>query len=184
MIGIRKENNEVLYSTKNVTAVNESDLQELKTLSLLNKRKRIRLCAHRDPSEKLHDMIIVHNKDCYVRPHKHESRAESINILEGEADLILFEDNGLITKVIRMGALHTNKIFFYRLSNSIYHMLIIRSEYLIFHEATEGPFNMKDTIFPEWSPVEESDRLVDFLDSIENNIHNNFNNDQVEELHD
>ena len=174
MIGITKENDEVLYSTKNVTAVNESDLQELKTLSLLNKRKRIRLCAHRDPSEKLHDMIIVHHKDCYVRPHKHESRAESITILEGEADLILFKDDGSIIKVIRMGELRTKKVLFYRISEPIYHMLIIRSEFLTFHEATEGPFNKGDTTFPEWSPVEDSRKLIDFMDSIEKNINNNF----------
>ena len=119
-------------------------------------------------------MIIVHNKSCYVRPHKHKNRAESITILEGEVDLVLFENDGSIAKVIRMGELHTNKIFFYRLSNSIYHMLIVRSEYLIFHEATEGPFSKNETVFPNWSPVEESDGLVDFIDSIKKNIRNNF----------
>ena len=174
MKNILKENDEVLYSSKDFVAINKSDLQELKNLSLLNKRKRIRLCAHMKPSEKLHDMIIIHAKDCYVRPHKHASRAESITILEGEVDLVLFEEDGSISKVIRMGELRTNKTFFYRLSSSIYHMFIIRSEFLVFHEATEGPFNKEDTIFPKWSPPEESNILVDFIDSIESNIHNNF----------
>ena len=115
MIEIIKENDEVLYSTESVVAVNKSDLQELKKISLLNKRKRVRLCAHRNPGDKLHDMIIVHNKECYVRPHKHESRAESITILEGESDLILFKDDGSIIKVIKMGDLQTKKVLFYRL---------------------------------------------------------------------
>ena len=172
MISVRKESDEVLYSIKEVVSIKGLDLQELKSLSLLNKRKRIRLCVHMNPSEKLHDMIIVHTKDCYVRPHKHASRAESITILEGEVDLVLFEEDGSISSVVRMGELRTNKTFFYRLSSSIYHMFIIRSEFLVFHEATEGPFNKEDTIFPKWSPPEESNILVDFIDSIESNIHN------------
>ena len=174
MIRVRKENDEVLFPIKEAVAITGLDLQELKSLSLLNKRKRIRICAHMNTSEKLHDMLIVHSKDCYVRPHKHATKAESITILEGEADLVLFEEDGSISSVVRMGELRTNKTFFYRISSSIYHMLIIRSEFLIFHEATEGPFDREDTIFPEWSPTEESNTLVDFIDSIENDIHNNF----------
>ena len=126
-----------------------------------------------NPSDKLHDMIIVHGKECYVRPHKHETKSESITILEGEADLILFEEDGSIRGVISMGEVKTNKAFFYRISNSIYHMLIIRSKFLTFHEATEGPFDREDTKFPEWSPTEDSDTLVDFISSIENGIRNN-----------
>jgi len=167
-----KENDEVLYTNKDVVAVTKYDLQKLQNLSLLNKRKRIRLCAHKKPSERLHDMIIVHSKECYVRPHMHLSRAESITILEGEVDLVIFQEDGSIREVIRMGALPTNLTFFYRLSKSIYHMLIIRSEFLVFHEATEGPFKREDTIFPEWSPPEESIILVDFINLIESKIYN------------
>ena len=173
MIKVRKENEEVLYPIEDAVAIKRLDLQELKSLSLLNKRKRIRICAHMSPSDKLHDMLIVHGKDCYVRPHKHFSKAESLTILEGEADLILFEEDGLIRDVIRMGELSTNKDFFYRISSSIYHMLIIRSEFLTFHEATEGPFDRADTLFPKWAPEEDSDSLVDFMKSIENEIHKN-----------
>ncbi len=93
-------------------------------------------------------------------------------ILEGEVDLVIFEEDGSIREVIRMGALPTNQTFFYRLSKSIYHMFIIRSEFLVFHEATEGPFKREDTIFPEWSPPEESIILVDFINLIESKIYN------------
>ena len=129
-------------------------------------------------------MFIVHTSDCYVRPHKHIGKDESISVIEGCADVVFFNDDGSIHKAVSISDDSNTGSYYCRIPDSIYHMLIIRSEYLIFHEATEGPFNKKDTIFPEWSPVEESDRLVDFMDSIENNIHNNFNNDQVEELHD
>ena len=76
MIKIRKESDEVLYPRESIVAVNGLDLEKLKKLALLNTRKRIRLCAHKTPDDKLHEMIIVHTKECYVRPHKHLHRPE------------------------------------------------------------------------------------------------------------
>jgi hypothetical protein len=73
-----------------------------------------------------------------------------------------------------MGEFHSGKKFFYRLSGPIYHMLVIRSDFLIFHESTEGPFNREDTIFPEWAPDEKSSDLSNFIESIESNISNAF----------
>jgi cupin fold WbuC family metalloprotein len=174
MNGTRKESDEVLYTTSDIVFVDKTSIQELKKLSLLNKRKRIRLCAHKSPDKNLHDMLIVLARDSYIRPHKHVSKEESITIIKGEADLILFEDDGLISQVVKMGDFYSGKDFFYRVSKPIYHMLIIRSDFLILHESTEGPFNREETVFPEWSPDEKSVNLSDFIDSIENNASNDF----------
>ena len=65
-------------------------------------------------------------------------------------DVILFDDEGSIERVISMGDLKWGKRFYYRLSKAIYHMLIIRTNFLVFHEATEGPFLREKTVFPEW----------------------------------
>ena len=32
-------------------------------------------------------------------------------------------------------------------------MLIIKSEYFVFHEVTNGPFDKSKTIFPTWAPI-------------------------------
>jgi hypothetical protein len=47
-------------------------------------------------------------------------------------------------------------------------MLIIRSEFLVFYEATSGPFNVADTQFPSWAP-DGSDyhEVRNFLDKME-----------------
>ena len=58
-----------------------------------NQRKRIRVCTHKDVNENIHEMLIVHNKDTYVRPHKHKISGESIHILEGKCNLLLFNNN-------------------------------------------------------------------------------------------
>ena len=166
MIKIRRESAEVLYPEEDIVVVTKADLDELKQLALLNPRQRVRLCTHSSPNDRLHEMFIVHMQDCYVRPHKHLEKAESMAILEGEVDVVLFHDDGSILEVIQMGAPDSGKVFYHRQSESIYHTLIIRTEFLVFHEATEGPFMRKNTIFPEWAPAEQGTASNKFINKI------------------
>lgn len=170
MILTRKESDEVLYPIDDVVVVDVADLSDLKRMSLLNARKRIRLCAHRSPTDSLHEMFIVHTRDCYIRPHKHLGKVESMAILEGEADVVLFNDNGTIRQVTKMGDLNSGKIFYHRLSEPIYHTLFIRTDFLIFHESTEGPFIREKTAFPDWAPQENDADVSGFIASIESLI--------------
>jgi hypothetical protein len=34
----------------------------------------------------------------------------------------------------------------------VFHTLIIRSDVLVFHETTNGPFDRRDTVFAPWAP--------------------------------
>lgn len=154
MIKVRKENDEVLYPDEDLVAVTAADLAELKRLALLNPRRRVRLCAHRSPDDRFHEMFIVHARDCYVRPHQHLDKEESITVLEGEADLILFTEDGDPRQVVRMGPPASGKPFFLRVPERTFHMLIIQSDLLVFLEAAPGPFVRGNTVFPEWAPEE------------------------------
>ena len=58
-----------------------------------------------------------------------------------------------VTQKIELGNYISGKEFYYRMSSNTYHMLLVRSETFVFHEATEGPFIKNDTIFPEWAPT-------------------------------
>ena len=165
-----KENEEVLYSLEDVFTLSSQYLDELKQASLNNNRQRIRLCAHRNPDDSLHEMFIVHTNECYVRPHRHIGKVESMAILEGEVDVVLFHDNGDIRKVIEMGEPNSGKVFFYRLGQSIYHTLIIHTKFLVFHEITEGPFLRDMTQFPDWAPLESHPNHWDFITELKSRI--------------
>ena len=167
MIKSRSESSEVLYPDEEIVVVAQADLQELKSLALLNPRQRVRLCAHRSPNDRLHEMFIVHTLGCYVRPHKHLQKAESMTVLEGEVDVVLFHEDGSIRQIIQLGTADTGKTFYQRLPEEIYHMLIIRTEFLVFHEITEGPFLRKNTIFPDWAPAEQGKASKAFVDQVE-----------------
>ena len=147
-------NPEVLVTDESLVQISSPDIESLKTDAGRNERKRIRLCAHQDINDRLHEMLIVHTKEAYVRPHKHFNKSESVHIIEGLVEVVLFDEIGNIREVIRMGDYASGHRFYYRMSVPIYHTLLIRSEMLVFHETTNGPFIPADTIFAPWAPDE------------------------------
>lgn len=139
----------VLYPGDGEISFNYEDLSELKAMALANPEKKIRYCTHSNPNELVHEMIIVHTKEYQVIPHMHANRDESIYIIEGEVDILIFKDNGDIEKVVEMGDLKTKKVFYYKMAKNTIHAFSIRSEFLVFKEVTQGPFNSNETIFFE-----------------------------------
>ena len=172
-----KFNEEVLITTDDVVKVDANDIEELKQKARLNPRRRVRLCAHKDLNDSIHEMLIVHEKSCYVRPHKHINKMESFHIVEGKVDILLFDENGRINNLIPMGDFASERIFFYRLPPSYFHTMVINSEVLVFHEITNGPFNPDDTVWASWAPddndIEGVSRYMDLIScSIEENHKN------------
>lgn len=103
-----------------------------------------------------------------MRPHKHVNKSESFHVISGEVDVILFEENGAVSQAIRMGEFASGGRFYYRLNEPRYHTLLIRSDVLVFHEVTTGPFRREDTIFASWSPEEaQTDSRREFLARVE-----------------
>ena len=162
---------EVLYATQPVATVGMQDVDELKELALTNPRGRMRLCLHPSVQHRLHEMLIVQCKNTYVRPHKHVAKAESLLVLEGEVDVVLFDEDGSPMTVAHLSnPAGDDGLFYHRINESLYHTLIIRSETLVFHEITSGPFRRADTIFAPWAPVEDDATVRPYLDSLKQSI--------------
>ena len=99
-------------------------------------------------------MLIIHPQDAYVRPHKHVNKNESMLVLHGDVDYIVFTDAGDVLERTEMSDLQSGKVFYHSTRKSIFHTLLIKSQWLVFLEITQGPFNREDTVFADWSPVE------------------------------
>jgi len=149
---MRAESPEVFYPGEELVTVSGQNIAVLKRAALASPKRRARLCTHTSPADELHEMLIVLPHDAYVRPHKHIGKIESFTILEGEADVVLFDDDGTVRQQISMGCPGSGKTFYYRLAQPVFHTLVVRSEFLVFHEVTEGPFNAEKTVFAAWSP--------------------------------
>jgi len=161
MLKTRKFNDEVLYPAESPVVVDREFVEWMKRQSDGNPRRRIRLCAHQDPNDLIHEMLIVHAHMTYVRPHKHLTRIESFHVIEGEADLVMFDDAGGITRVISMGPFASGKKFYYRLTEPVFHTLLIYSPHLVFKEVTNGPFSAAGTVFAEWAPEDSQTAEVE-----------------------
>lgn len=167
----KQQNAEVFYCKTKTAVVNQSDVEHFKALASHNQRKRVRLCTHFSHDELLHEMLIVHERSAYVRPHKHPGKSESVHIIEGLVDVVQFDDEGHIESVISMGDYASGKTFYYRLAIPTFHTLIIRSEVLVFHETTNGPFDRNDTVFAPWAPDDVDVKSVfDFMSDLEKRL--------------
>jgi cupin fold WbuC family metalloprotein len=165
---LRTFNEEVLFADAPLSTLSRDDIEWLKAKAMITARRRIRICSHPDSGDLLHEMLIVHTRDTYVRPHKHVNKSESFHVITGEVDVVLFEANGAVCQAIRMGEYTSGKRFYYRLNEPRYHTLLIRSELLVFHEVTTGPFRREETVFPPWGPEEgQTDLRREFLARVE-----------------
>ena len=159
----KKLNEEVLYTTEAVTRLGKTDMAVLAGMAAETARHRVRLCTHETPDSALHEMFIIHRRDAYVRPHMHRGRDESIHILAGAVDIVLFEQDGTILELMTMGDYGSGRPFYCRIPKGTMHMLIIKSDVLVFCEATLGPFNRDDAVFASWAPADGEERAWDFV---------------------
>ncbi|MCK1359542.1 WbuC family cupin fold metalloprotein [Bradyrhizobium sp. 199] len=150
---LRAQNPEVYYSGAAIVTADDATIAELKRIAAANPRLRSRLCTHPDPSSGLHEMLIVHHREAYVRPHKHFGKPESFHLIEGTAQVVIFEDDGRIRDVLEMAPYGRGALCYYRMPEQVFHSILITSEWLVFHETTAGPFDPSRTAFPDWAPA-------------------------------
>lgn len=173
MIKTWQYNEEVLFTKEDITKISYDEIEFLKEKARNTHRQRIRLCVHKNSKDAIHEMIIVHPKEAYVRPHKHLDKSESAHIIEGLVYVVVFTEQGKIKAIIKMGAYGSGENFYYRMSSGIYHSLFIVSDWLVFLETTKGPFKKEDTVFAPWAPADDDcDGTKIFLEELRNRVNN------------
>ncbi|VEN74515.1 conserved hypothetical protein [Candidatus Desulfarcum epimagneticum] len=171
MLNILEYNEEVLFVKEPVINICQKDISFLKERAKRTKRGRIRLCAHSDISESIHEMIIVHPQNAYIRPHKHIGKTESAHIIEGSINVLIFTETGDISNTIKMNDCSSGDNFYCRMPSGLYHSMLIKSDWLVFLETTKGPFKKEDTVFAPWAPKENDTNMVrKFVSELHNRI--------------
>ena len=88
-------------------------------------------------------------------------------MIEGEMDVLIFNEGGALTEVIEMGGDAFNQKLYCRIPEKLFHAIIIRSECAVFHEVTDGPFRKEETIAAPWAPQEgDTAGIIAFLETI------------------
>lgn len=135
--------------------VDRGAIEQLLSEAPLAPRKRVRISAHLDVAAKVHEMLIALSSQSYVRPHKHIDKSESYHVIHGEADLVLFDEQGEIIDRIRMGDFRSGKAFYARLEEPTFHSIIVWTDIVVFQETTNGPFDRDQTVGAPWAPPED-----------------------------
>lgn len=140
------------------TRFSKQDVDFLVTHARDNPKRRSRICAHTTLDDPVHEMIICLLGDGYVQPHRH-NKPESLHVIEGECDLIFFDDAGQISEITKLAST-ANDTLYARMAPRTFHTLCVRSEYLVFHETVRGPFDRADTEHAAWAPAEDDTQAV------------------------
>jgi cupin fold WbuC family metalloprotein len=75
-----------------------------------------------------------------------------MTVIEGQADALLFDDSGSVTRRVSMTTLDNRGSFSYYMPAGIYHTIIPRAPWYVFVETTQGPFDERGMEGPSWSP--------------------------------
>lgn len=164
MIVLERINSEIFVAQEPIVVLGDEETTFLKQQAMQSPRQRARICAHKTNDDTLHEMLIAITADSYIHPHKHLDKSESFQIVEGIVDVVVFDDSGAITNVIALGSQGSGRSFYYRLSESRFHTLIIHSKILVVHEVTNGPFDKEQTIQALFAPLEtDGDAARDYM---------------------
>lgn len=150
-----RESNQAFFNTDDVLAVDEQMLEVLKRRALSAPHRRFRLCLHRSESDAVQEMLVVHCRGNYSRPHAHP-QPSSMTILEGALTMFLFDADGAPRRTIEMGPRGSGKPFCLQLDAGVWHMPVCRTPQLVFYETMAGPFVRDDVnLWAPWSPGED-----------------------------
>jgi cupin fold WbuC family metalloprotein len=155
-MGLTQKSPEVFIADGPIATIGVDDIEMLRRAVGKTAKKRVRINAHSDGGDQLHEMIIAIDHTSYIRPHKHPGKSEAFHIVEGAVDIVIFDEAGEITRIVPLAAkaagTNGGAAFYYRMSGPFFHTLIIRSDLLVVHEITNGPFRPEATVFAEFAP--------------------------------
>ena len=146
---------EVFLARQPLCRIGQAEIGILKTALAVSPRGRVRINLHPGAGDRLHEMMIAVDPASYIRPHMHPGKSEAFHLIHGTVDIAIFDGDGALTDVVPLGANDPARAFYYRMSEPVFHTLVIHSSILVVHEITNGPFEPAGTIQAPFAPPEE-----------------------------
>ena len=157
---------EVIKNSEELLFINNELVEQIIKEASQSQRHMARLLMHFDHEDPVQEMLIAMGRDCAVMPNRSPGRSESLQVVQGELLLVIFDDNGKVVSRVKMGPAGSDKVFIYRLSSTPWHTMIPLTKMVVVHEALEGPFKQSSEPLPDWIPG-DSESLKRFLKEIE-----------------
>ncbi len=146
-MNLTRVSEEAYFTTDPFVFANPALIERLKSEVNSTSRKRIRVCLHRDTNERLHEFFIVYTDKTAIQPHKHLGKDESMQLLEGEADVVFYNDRGDVQKILHLSP---SGNFYIRVPADTWHTFVMKSEHVVLFVATPGPYIREHTVWADW----------------------------------
>jgi len=143
------------FINKKYSIVDNKTIDELKNIAV-NLKQTVRVCMHSSSEDDLHNMIIVHHKDQYIRPHANIFNSKAYHHIDGEMLMVALDENR--NEIFRTILNNQNRVV--RIDKGIYLYLKILSDTVIFHEIAIGPYTQSTTKYPKWAPESSDEKSI------------------------
>ncbi len=155
-----------IFNQSPVCVVDSKMIETLKAEALRSTLGRYRLCMHHSTDDPMQDMIVVHRRGSYSRPHSHPAAASSYTLIDGRMAVLIFDESGAVTQRIRMGCHgdpEADTVSLHLSAGTIYSSVCL-TETVVFQETIAAPNpNNAATRYAEWSPApDETERVAAF----------------------
>ncbi|EDT6888322.1 WbuC family cupin fold metalloprotein [Salmonella enterica subsp. enterica] len=138
-----------------VSLFTAKQMQELIDIAKKSERLRAHLSLHESHKDKVQMVLIALIKGTYIPPHFHKNiwQWEYFQIINGEVELYIFDENGKVRNIFQLGG--KNGALFAKIEPNTIHTLICRSSLAVVLEVKEGPFIELDAkVVPCWAFTE------------------------------
>jgi len=129
-------------------------------LAAASPRRRMNHNLHAAAGDNPHRFLNVLLRGTYIRPHRHSAppKSETFLVLEGVAEVILFDDSGAITTRHALGMeTAEGRLWGIDLPPGVWHTVLPRTERAVCFEVKPGPWDpANDKEFAPWAPAEGS----------------------------
>ena len=128
-------------------------LEELAARAAASPRRRAHYNIPAAPEDLVQRFIVMALQDSYFRPHRHAARAELALILEGDVELVTFDERGALTARSPVGG-HSASLA-YETPPAAWHTVLVSSARAAFLEIKQGPYDpATSSQFAQWAPAE------------------------------
>ena len=128
-------------------------------------RRRLNHNFHSGPADNPHRFLNVLLRGTYIRPHRHldPPKSETFVVLEGRAEVLIFNEDGTIASRHRLG----EETLGIDLSPGIWHTVLALTDRVICFEVKPGPWEpASDKEFATWAPPEGDPGVSGYLQSL------------------
>jgi len=136
-----------------------------------NSRKRQHQSIHESYDEPCQRLFNAIEPDSYIRPHRHvtDSKDELLIAVRGLMALVTFDDQGMVSDVVRFSADRNDEGFAVgaEVSSTTWHTVIALVPSCVLLEVKAGPFDPKQPKdLAPWAPEEETLDASDYLNNL------------------